>query len=244
MALMAGAEPFFLQGGARGVLLVHGFTGTPAEMRLLGDHLHGCGYTVLGVRLTGHGTTVEELAQTGWQQWYNCVEDGYHLLRGICESVQVVGLSLGGLLSLRLAAEQPVDKVVALSAPIFLHDKRIARLPLYRIFRSYAPKKRRRYAGIEERYLVHYDHTPLSSLSSLLELIKQAEAFLRRVSAPALLVQSRREHTVRPESAEYIYERLASSDKTILWLEKSGHIVTLDTERETVYAAVTRFLEG
>ncbi len=244
MALMTGAEPFLLPGGRRGVLLVHGFTGTPAEMRLLGEHLHRRGFTVLGVRLTGHGTKVEELAQTNWQQWYACVEDGYHLLRGLCASVQVVGLSLGALLSLRLAALQPVEKVAALSAPIFLYDKRIARLPFYRIFRSYAPKKRRRYAGIEDCYLVHYDHTPLRSLSSLLELIKQAESFLPRVSVPALLVQGRREHTVKPESVEYIYARIASQEKEIVWLEKSGHIVTLDMERDQVYESVTRFLEG
>ena len=244
MVLMAGAEPFMLPGGKTGVLLLHGFTGTPAEMRLLGEHLHGAGYTVLGVRLCGHGTTVEELAKTGWRQWYACVEDGYHLLRSICEKVHVVGLSLGGLLALRLASCQAVDKVVALSAPIHLYDQRTKRLGLYRLFRSYAPKKRRRYVGIDDRYLVHYDHTPLSSLSSLLDLIGQAETFLPRISAPALLVQSRREHTVRPESAQFIYERLGSAAKEIFWLEKSGHIVTLDNERETVYQAVSRFLEG
>ncbi len=93
--LMAGAEPFLLPGGEQGVLLVHGFTGSPSEMRLLGEYLNGQGYTVLAPRLAGHGTRVEEMITTGWPMWYENVEDAYHLLSGLCPDITAVGLSMG-----------------------------------------------------------------------------------------------------------------------------------------------------
>ena len=122
MTIQPGAEPFLLPGGTKGVLLIHGFTGSPSEMRLLGDYLHQLGYTVLAVRLCGHGTNVKELRETNWRHWFSTVENGYHILKGLCSKITVVGLSMGGLLSLKLAAEYPVSKVVSLSTPIYIAD--------------------------------------------------------------------------------------------------------------------------
>lgn len=241
--LMPGAEPFLLPGGPRGVLLVHGFTGSPAEMRLLGQKLSGQGFTVLAVRLPGHGTVVQDMEPTGWRHWYGAAVDGWHLLNGLCPEINVVGLSMGGLLSLKLAAEYPVHRLAALSTPIFLANRQVPLLPLYRLFRRFVPKKRRAY-DVEPHYSAGYDQTPLSSLASLLDLIDSVKNDLGKISCPTLLVQSRREHTVRPESASFIYDNLGSADKELLWLEKSGHVVTLDIERETVFKKVSEFLSS
>ncbi len=241
--LMPGAEPFLMPGGPRGVLLVHGFTGSPAEMRLLGKNLSGHGFTVLAVRLPGHGTVVQDMEPTGWRHWYGAAVDGWHLLSGLCQEINVVGLSMGGLLSLKLAAEYPVHRLAALSTPIFLANRQIPLLPLYRLFRRFVPKKRRAY-NLEPHYSAGYDQTPLSSLSSLLDLIDSVKGDLGKISCPTLLVQSRREHTVRPESASFIYDNLGSAQKELLWLEKSGHVVTLDSERETVFKKVSEFLSS
>ena len=241
MPIISGAEPFFLPGGNKGVLLVHGFTGSPSEMRLMGDYLNRLGYTVLGPRLCGHGTSVEEMARTAWPHWYSGVEDGYHILKSITDSVDVVGLSMGGLLGLKLAAEYPVSKVIALSTPIFIAEKRLPLLPIYRLFRDFIPKRRRR-LPVDQKYSVNYDTTPLSSLSSLLALVKHVDSLLPLVKAPTLVIQSRSEHTVKPESAEHIYDRLGSLEKRLVWLERSGHIVTLDIEREKVFECVAGFL--
>lgn len=242
MAIMPGAEPFFLPGGKTGVLVVHGFTGAPSEMRLAGEYLNRQGYTVLAPRLAGHGTTPEEMAKTGWPHWYGSVEDGYHLLSGICSQVAAVGLSMGGLLSLKLASEYPLSKLAVLSAPIYIANKQLPLLPVYRMFASFVAKKRRRMPEPGESYSICYDKIPLGSLNSLLHLIKQIKPLLPLVTAPALVMQSRKEHTVIPESAQYIYNKLGSQAKKLIWLNKSGHIITLDNEHEYVFEEISRFL--
>lgn len=241
LAIMRGAEPFLLPGGDRGVLLSHGFTGAPAEMRLLGERLHGKGYTVLGPRLAGHGSSPAEMAGTRWPHWYGDVEDGYHLLKGMCREVSVVGLSMGGLLALKLAAEHPVTRVVAVNAPIFLLDKRLPLLPLFRLFRKYQRQEKRRLT-LNEPYNVSYEYMPLPCLVSLLELIKHVDRLLPLISRPALLIQSRHDRTVRPESVIHIHRRLGSRDKKIIWLERSGHVATIDVEHERVFRYIDSFL--
>lgn len=242
MAIARGAEPYFLPGGEQGVLLVHGFTGSPSDMRMLGDFLHNLGYTVLAPRLAGHGTHPADMAVTRWPHWYAAAEDGYHLLRGFCRDISVVGLSMGGLIALQLAAEQQVKKVVSLSAPIYIADKRLPLLPVYRMFRKFVPQQRRQYAGHDNSFC--YDCTPLDSLNSLLEYIKKVDKLLPLVTVPVLLVQSRNDHTVKPESVQHIYKQLSSACKEIQWLKRSGHIVTLDMERDRAFEIIADFLEG
>ncbi len=239
---MEGAEPLFLLGGDCGVLLIHGFTGSPAEMGLLGEFLHKKGYTVLAPRLSGHGTTVEEMANTQWSHWYSTVEDAYHILKSICNRVVVIGLSMGGLLAFKLGTEYKVDKIVSLSTPIFIADKRLDLLPVYRMFRKFVPKKRKAYADIPSKYTVCYKSTPLRSLSSLLDLIQHVDALLPSIAVPLLIIQGRRDHTVQARSAQYIYDKVGTEDKQLIWLEKSGHIVTIDIEREGVFAYIADFL--
>ena len=239
--ILPGAEPFLLKGSSKGVLLLHGFTGSPAEMRLLGEHLNKQGFTVLAIRLPGHGTIVRDLELTNWRHWYGAALDGYLLLSGLCNEINVIGLSMGGLLALKLAAEYPLHSVAALSTPIFLTNRKIWLLPLYRLFRRYVPKKQRGY-DILPKYFVGYDKTPLSSLSSLLDLIQEVRLDICRVECPVLLIQARREHTVRPESASFLFENIKAKNKELFWLEKSGHIVTLDMERDLVISIISDFL--
>jgi len=239
---MEGAEPFFLPGGTQGILLIHGFTGSPAEVRLLGEFLHKEGYTVLGPRLCGHGTTVEEMANTKWPQWYSSVEDAYHILRAVCSKITVIGLSMGGLLAFKIATDYPVDKIISLSTPIFITDKRLDMLPVYRMFRDFVPKKRKKYADVHPKYKICYDATPLSSIGSLVELIEQVQKLLPNIKDKLLIIQGRNDHTVQPRSAEYIYDHVGSLEKQLIWLDKSGHVITLDIEREEVFKQIVAFL--
>ena len=235
MPIMPGAEPFLLPGGDHGVLLLHGFTGSPAEMRPAGEYLHSLGYTVLGPLLAGHGTEPADMARTGWPQWYADAVNGYHLLGGFCRTVCVAGLSMGGILALKLAAEYPLDKIAVINAPVFFLDKRLPLLPVYRLFRAYEDK------GPPAVKTVNYQVMPLACLASLLDLIRLVKPQLPAIGVPALVIQSKNDPTVRPDSASYIYQNLGSAAKRLVWLERSGHIATLDSEHRQVFQYLDEF---
>lgn len=243
MSILQGAEPYLLSGGTKGVLLVHGFTGSPAEMRPLADYLHGCGYTVLAPLLPGHGTSIEDLEQKHWLDWYLAVQDAYDELKRSCSKIYFVGISMGGLLCLKLAAQEHAQKLVVMSTPIALHDRRAPLVPFISMFKKYVRKGRRNY-NINRAYNISYSKYPLKSLKSMLELLAQVKAVLPQITVPTLVVQSLVEKTVQPRSAEYIYDRIKSTDKEILWLKNSGHMVTLDEEREIVFQRIRDFFSG
>lgn len=243
MHVIPGAEEFYFQGGSIGCLLVHGFTGSPSEMRLLGEYLAQKGYTVHGVRLEGHGTSPEDMLRTDFEQWYKSVEQGWQRLRGTCEKVFVIGLSMGGILALYLASNHPVSGVVSMCAPIYINNSKLFFLPLYRLFRTYETRKRK-ILPVDPAYNISYDRMPLKCVASLLELINLVKPRLPEVSAPVLIIQSKVEHTVKPESAEFLYHKLTGTQaKELLWLYASGHIITLDNEREMVFAKIKAFLQ-
>ena len=242
--IINGAEPFLLPGGSKGVLLIHGFTGSPSEMILLGNYLYRQGYTVLGVRLNGHGTTVEEMSHTDWHQWYHSACDGYHLLRGICSEISVIGLSMGGLLAMRIGRDFLVKKIVSMSAPIFIANERNLRFlpPVERSVGRYQRKNRRNLPELAKRYNVSYSQMPLVCVHQLLDVIKETKKMLPEITKPILIVQSENDHTVKVESGQYIYEHVQSEEKELLQLKLSGHLVTLDIEHDKLFEEIELFL--
>lgn len=243
MVIMRGAEQYFFKNGKKGVLLIHGYTGSPAELKPLGEYMREKGYSVFGVRLPGHGTTPEELNKTNWPMWYEAVKKAYYELRESCSEISVVGLSMGGLLAMKLAADMPLKKAIFLSAPIYVYDKRAPFVGLAKYFKKWVKKKGRNY-NIDEKYNIAYDVMPLKALDSLMKLITHCEKeVLPQIFVPCLIMQSRHEHTVRPESAEHIYEKIGSAKKKLVWIENSGHILTLSDKREEVFECIFDFLE-
>ena len=229
-------------------MLVHGYTGSPAEMRLLGNYLHDRGsYTVLGVRLAGHGTTVEELEQTVWPDWYKAVEEGVRELHRHCRHIYIAGQSMGGLLAIKAAAELPcIEKLALLATPIFLQDWRVPFVKLLRFFIPRLHTGQHSY-NVPEEYMQGYTEMPTKPVPSLLELIELCKAdYLGKINIPTLIVQGNADHTVKPHSATYIYEQLKQvpeKQKEILWLPEARHVVTLDDSRETVYEKCLEFFE-
>src|SRR5215207_3533345 len=137
------AEPFLFVGepGKSACLLIHGFTGTPKEMRWMGEFLNQQGYTCLGIRLTGHATQPEDMIRSTWTDWTASVEDGYHLLRGLTDTIFLVGLSMGGVLSLLMSTRLDVCGVVAMSTPYKLpDDPRLSHIDWISKIVSYMPK--------------------------------------------------------------------------------------------------------
>ncbi len=237
-------NPFFFEGGPTGCLLIHGFSGSPPEMRLMGEYLAGKGLTVRGVRLAGHGTTPEDMARTGWRDWVASAEEGLRELESLCEQVFVAGLSMGGLITLHLAAHHPLAGIVAMAAPAYITDWRFRFLPLAQYFiRWVTPDIESDLTDSEaEKRLSSYRVLPVRCIVSLGQLMRLARRELPQVKAPALIMQGEKDHHVPVDSARVIFEELGTAEKEIVWWPNSGHCITVDSEREAVWARAHEFI--
>jgi len=239
------AEPFFFPGGPTGCLLVHGFTGTPKEMYWMGQYLNQQGHTVLGVRLAGHATKIEDMVRTRWVDWLNSVEDGWHLLNGVTEQIFIIGLSMGGALSLQIASEFPAAGIITMSTPFSLpEDPRLRFVKFLSNFKPYLEKGNSD-AQDQESLQEHisYHANPARSIGELLDLLAEMRAILPKITMPALLMHSHNDLYVHPENLTKIYNDLGSADKTMFWLEKSGHVIPREPERDIAFQATSDFIE-
>jgi carboxylesterase len=244
------AEPFYADavpedpGGQRvGVLLSHGFTGSPASMVPWGRHLAGQGFGVAVPRLPGHGTTWQDMNTTGWQDWYDELDRAVDKLRANCDQVVVGGLSMGGGLVLRLAAERPQDVagVILVNAAVASKNRQLLAVPLLKRLIPSMP-------GIgndikkpdQDEY--GYTKVPLKSLGSMMAGWKAIRRDLPRVTAPILLFRSREDHVVDPSSARIITSQVSSRDVSERILENSYHVATLDNDAPTIFEESAEFI--
>ncbi len=246
------AEPYFFPGrgdSARvGCLVTHGFTGAPKEVRWLGEYLNRQGYTVCGIRLTGHATRPEDMIRSRWQDWLLSVEDGFNLLRACTDQVFLLGLSMGGILSLTAAAQLPVRGVVAMSTP---YDVPVP-MPLWTArllsrVKPYVPKGKNPGSGWFDEAAraqhVSYPMNPVRSGVELKCLVEQMHAALPRITAPVLLIHSRDDDYVFKDSMQSIYDHLTTADKQMLWVEGGGHVITEEPTREVVFRVAGEFIQ-
>ena len=243
--IISGAESFLLKGGARGVLLIHGFTGNPAELRLLGEYLQSNGMTVLCMRLAGHGTRVGELIRTTRADWLNSVLDGVSILRGLCGDISVVGHSMGGLLALQLATVEKIDRLVTMAAPIFIDDSlHLSELPPREECGTLVVNQPRRSLkdvprGVNEVYR----RMPLISVHELVDMIEETKKILAAIEIPIRIMHGKEDHTTHFSSAQYIFDRVSSTEKQLVLLDGMGHLMPLTEGRERVFDSVTEFLQ-
>jgi carboxylesterase len=237
-------NPFFFEGSATGCLLIHGFSGSPPEMHPMGAYLAEQGLTVLGVRLAGHGETPEAMAMTGWQDWVASAEEGLQELQERCDRMFVAGLSMGGLITLHLAAHYPLNGAIAMSAPAYIADWRIRFLPLVRPFlRWVTPNMESDLTDPQaESRFYSYDRLPTSAIVSLKSLLRLVRRELDQVRAPLLIMQGKHDHHIPPDSAQIIHDRVSTLDKEIVWWANSGHAMTIDSEREAIWARAFAFI--
>ncbi len=243
MPVLPGAEPYHADGGPVGVVLSHGFTGSPASMRPWAEHLAAAGFTVAVPRLAGHGTCWQDMAVTRWQDWYAAVDRAFDDLTRRCDTVFAAGLSMGGTLALRLAEERgpALAGAVLVNPSLLTRDRRFAALPVLRRAVRSLPglggdiKK----PGQDE---VAYDRVPLAALHSLTELWRVTRRDLGRVTQPLLIFRSVVDHVVEPDSVALLRRSVTSADVEECLLPDSFHVATLDNDAPTIFEGTVDFV--
>lgn len=250
MSVAPQAEPFFAEanptgpdGQKVGVLLSHGFTGSPASMVPWGHYLAEQGFAVSVPRLPGHGTTWQEMNRTTWRDWYGEVERSFEKLRAECDQVVVGGLSMGATLALLLAAnrQSEVAGVISVNVSVDNKDPRRFALPLLkRIIGSFPGiaddvKK----PGVTES---GYDRLPLRAAHEFIGLCNQVQTQLPRVTQPLLVFKSTEDHTADPGSHDLLLRSVSSRDVTERILENSYHVATLDYDAPVIFEESAEFV--
>ena len=236
-------KPFTFEAGNRAVLLLHGFTGSSADVRMLGRFLEKKGYTSHAPQYKGHGVPPEELVHTGPKDWWKDVMMGYDHLKSLgYKEIAVAGLSLGGVFSLKLGYTVPVKGIIPMCAPMYLKDEDV----MYEGVLNYA-REYKRFEGkseeVIEKEMEDFKKTPMKTLKELQNLIRDVRDHVDLTYAPLFVVQARHDNMINPDSANIIYNEAESPQKDIKWYENSGHVITLDKEKEQLHEDIYAFLE-
>ncbi len=240
-------SPFELAGGDVGILLIHGFTASPTQMRLVGEVLHQQGLTVVAPLLPGHGTTIADLGQQRWQHWTQHIDAALMDLKSRCKTVFVAGISLGSLLALHLAAEHPDLKGVILYSPLVKMPGGGA-IRLVPMLKYLLPTIRKAPDFATDPHaldrLWHYPSVSLFAIHEIARLRAQVQPLLPSILSPVLIVYSTLDRLIAPNSAQFTYDHIGATEKTLMALHNSGHDVTLDSEWKEVSMKTHEFIEA
>lgn len=244
MPVLPGAEPYSHDGSATGVLLVHGFTGTPQSLRPWAEHLAAKGYTVRVPRLPGHGTTWQEMNRTRWEDWYAAADREFRELHERCDEVFVGGLSMGGGISLALAEEHGprVAGIVLVNPAVRFEDWRVRLVPALKhvVGSLEAISNDIKKEGATE---LAYSRTPLRAGHSQLVAWKNLVRDLPEVTQPVLLLRAVEDHVIPASSSALILSRISSEDVTEILLHDSYHVATLDNDAPRIFEESVAFIE-
>jgi carboxylesterase len=237
------AQPERTGGRAVGVLLVHGFTGSPASMKPWAHALAEQGYAVEVPLLPGHGTRWQDLNAVAWTDWYAEGEAAFDRLRASCEAVVVAGLSMGGSVALRLAEERgtQVSGVVLVNPFVSSTRKELVALP---VLKHVVPSLRGvvndiKKPGQDEH---GYDRLPLKGLGAVTAMWKVVVPDLGRVTQPLLYFRSSADHVIDASSSAAVLRGVSSTDVEERMLEESYHVATLDNDAERIFAESAEFV--
>ncbi|MHB8437562.1 MAG: alpha/beta hydrolase [Acidimicrobiales bacterium] len=242
-SVIPGAEPFAHSGSDKGVLVLHGFTGNPQSMRPLAQALAAEGYTVDLPLLPGHGTVVEDMMRTRWNDWIRAAEDAFKALSARCSSVAIAALSMGGALSCSLAENHPEIAGLALVNPLVEPPAESFR----DVMRGLLDEGIELAPGVgsdiakEGSVELAYLGTPVAAALSLFEGVDGVAAALGDIRCPVLLLSSRNDHVV-PSSSGDLLESSVSGPFERIWLERSYHVATLDHDAPLLERSVVEFM--
>jgi carboxylesterase len=245
MPVMPGAEPYTHDGGPVGALLCHGFTGSPQSLRPWAEYLADAGLSVSLPRLPGHGTTWQEMARTGWEDWYAEIDRAFEDLAKRATEVFAMGLSMGGCLALRLAElhGSAISGLVLVNPSITADNRLVALTP---VLKHVVPALKGvgndvKKDGVRE---LAYGKMPVKAIASLRRLWSATQADLGRVTQPILVYRSGADHVVGPASLATLRGALPTSQLTVRTCEDSFHVATLDNDAPDIFAGSLEFVRA
>jgi carboxylesterase len=243
-------KPFHFKGSTDTcVILVHGWTSTPYEMRVLGEQLQAEGLSVDAPLLSGHGSQPEHLEFVTWERWVKDVEKAYQRVKKQYKKVYIGGMSMGGNLAIHVAAKNPqVSGVILMSTPYTMRYEKIG-FCAAQITRRVARYKKKYYPRIWKAQpsitqLISYQYYPISSAFEAFKAIKSSLALVNKVTQPAFLIQPQYDHLVSRNSVQKFFTQLGSQKKEVRYVKKANHNFMGNGEHMDVFHDVVQFVKN
>ncbi|MFN8575619.1 MAG: alpha/beta fold hydrolase [Candidatus Sericytochromatia bacterium] len=253
--IVKGCEPFEIKSNKskKAFLLLHGLGGCPHEVSLVGEYLSNNGYNVFAPRYPGHGAKGKVMSNYGWQDWYNIAENQYLDLIKKYDEVYVLGFSTGGTLTLKLAEKYNIKKIVLLSPFIYI---------AYKWFYIFRPETYLTTVAsfiddwpanltlvhindpIARKNYIRGDYFSFKATRSALELIQETKKDLSKIKSDVLIIHSKGDETTDYSGSEYLYKNIGSTNKKLITLKKSNHIIGLDYEKNKVFREIKYFINS
>ena len=237
------SSAFTGMGANTGVVVCHGFTGSPHAVRAWAQSLADAGYAVRMPLLPGHGTRWQELARTRWQDWHAALDAAYLDLAGECRHVVVAGLSMGGALALRIAATRPVAGTVVVNPGLVIDDPRAPLAGILKFVLKSTP-------AIGNDILKPdmdegaYPRTPVAAAHELNKMFKDTVRLLPRITAPVRVYRSSVDHIVSDKSMAALRRGLTNAPLEVIRLENSYHVATMDNDAPGIFRGTAEFIRS
>jgi carboxylesterase len=252
-----------LPGGTHSVLLIHGLTGSPFEMKYLARKLNKAGFAVKGPCLEGHCTTLKNLSKTNWKDWYQSVHESFIEMKKSSDTVSVVGLCMGALLSLHLSYElgSEVSALSLISTTLFYDGWSLPWFKFLLPISYYTPLKfiysysetepygiknkplRERIVNLMKDNSVAYTKTPASSMHELFRLIREVKKELPAIRTPALILHSSEDDLTSVKNPDYVEGKIGSKIVRKIILDDSYHMMTIDNQKDRVAEETIKFFK-
>jgi carboxylesterase len=242
--ILPGAGPFYFKGNNTGIILIHGGGGgTCADLKPLAEDLHSeGGFTISIPLLPGYGTTPQDLRNIQIENWKSVLYNEFCILHDRCDKIFVGGHSMGGVLTLILAANYNLDGIFTISAPIGIQNLLFYLVPLFKIFIKYHSIDSERFIKDTKGKWVGYNKIPLNIATKLKRLIKEMKLSLNKIDCPALIFQGKNDSEIKKKSMEYIFKSIKSNNKKKVWLPNNDHPILESPDHEKLVSELIKFL--
>jgi len=236
--LRPGNEPYMMgtQDNKVGIILFHGFTASPWEVKELTESLSNI--TVYAPLVAGHGRTETDLKKTTWEEWYEEANKDFNLMNEMYDCVYVGGMSTGGTIALMLAAEHEVCGIVSIGTPIYFQDWKVKYAWIFKYIMPFTTKELS-----EEEKPYYYEKRPVASIAELYEMVKHLKKNIQNIDEPILILHSSKDQVIKPESAEFILNNVNSSNKQIILFNESPHVIIKGTQKEEAFKLISEFIQ-